>query len=62
MPCALLLSVNRKTHRAYASQLRDYNFNINGLAGIDLHGKTAGVIGTGKIGRIGGSTSCADSA
>jgi len=49
--CALLLSVNRKTHRAYA-RTRDYNFNINGLAGIDLHGKTAGIIGTGKIGRI----------
>jgi len=49
--CALLLSVNRKTHRAYA-RTRDYNFNINGLVGMDLHGKTAGVIGTGKIGRI----------
>ncbi len=49
--CALLLSVNRKTHRAY-TRTRDYNFNINGLSGMDLHGKTAGVIGTGKIGRI----------
>ncbi len=49
--CALLLSVNRKTHRAYA-RTRDFNFNINGLSGVDLHGKTAGVIGTGKIGRI----------
>ncbi len=49
--CALLLSVNRKTHRAY-SRTRDYNFSINGLMGTDLHGKTAGVIGTGKIGRI----------
>jgi len=49
--CALLLSVNRKTHRAYA-RTRDYNFNINGLVGMDLHGKTAGVIGTGRIGRI----------
>jgi len=49
--CALLLSVNRKTHRAYA-RTRDFNFNINGLSGMDLHGKTAGVIGTGRIGRI----------
>jgi len=49
--CALLLSVNRKTHRAYA-RTRDFNFNINGLMGMDLHGKTAGVVGTGKIGRI----------
>ena len=49
--CALLLSVNRKTHRAY-SRTRDYNFSINGLMGTDLHGKIAGVVGTGKIGRI----------
>jgi D-lactate dehydrogenase len=49
--CALLLSVNRKTHRAY-TRTRDYNFNINGLVGMDLHGKTAGIVGTGKIGRI----------
>lgn len=49
--CALLLSVNRKTHRAY-SRTRDYNFSINGLIGRDLFGKTAGIIGTGKIGRI----------
>lgn len=49
--CALLLSVNRKTHRAY-SRTRDYNFSINGLIGADLHGKTAGVVGLGKIGRI----------
>ncbi len=49
--CALLLSVNRKTHRAY-SRTRDYNFTINGLGGIDLHEKTIGVVGTGKIGRV----------
>ena len=49
--CALLLSVNRKTHRTY-SRTRDYNFSINGLIGRDLFGKTAGIIGTGKIGRI----------
>ena len=48
---ALLLTLNRKTHRAYA-RTRDNNFNINGLIGIDLSGKTAGIIGTGKIGRL----------
>ena len=48
---ALLLSVNRKTYRAYI-RTRDNNFSINGLMGVDLHGKTAGVIGTGRIGRM----------
>lgn len=48
---ALLLTLNRKIHRAY-NRTRDFNFSIAGLTGIDLHGKTAGVIGTGKIGRI----------
>ncbi len=48
---ALLLSLNRKIHRAY-NRTRDFNFNINGLTGFDLHGKTAGVLGTGKIGRV----------
>ncbi|KIR02493.1 D-lactate dehydrogenase [Lachnospiraceae bacterium TWA4] len=47
---ALLLTINRKTHRAY-SRTRDFNMTIQGLMGMDLHGKTAGVIGTGKIGR-----------
>jgi D-lactate dehydrogenase len=47
---ALLLTLNRKTHRAYY-RTRDGNFSINGLMGFDLHGKTAGVIGTGKIGQ-----------
>ena len=47
---ALLLTVNRKTHRAY-SRVRDNNFSLNGLIGFDLHGKTVGVIGTGKIGK-----------
>ncbi len=47
---ALLLTVNRKLHRAY-NRTRDFNFSIVGLTGVDLHGKTAGVIGTGKIGR-----------
>ena len=48
---ALLLTVNRKTHRAYV-RTRDNNFNINGLLGMDLAGKTAGVIGTGQIGSL----------
>ncbi len=47
---ALLLSVNRKTYKAYV-RTRDFNMNINGLMGRDLYKKTAGVIGTGKIGR-----------
>ena len=48
---ALLLTVNRKTHRAY-NRTREFNFNLSGLTGFDLHGKTVGIIGTGKIGRI----------
>lgn len=48
---ALLLALNRKIHRAY-SRTRDHNFSIVGLTGFDLHGKTAGVVGTGRIGRI----------
>lgn len=48
---ALLLTVNRKTHKAY-NRTREFNFALSGLAGFDLHGKTVGVIGTGKIGRI----------
>ena len=47
----LLLTVNRQIHRAYV-RTRDFNYNINGLMGIDLVGKTAGVIGTGKIGQM----------
>ena len=47
---ALLLVLNRRIYRAYI-RTRDFNFNINGLTGIDLYGKTAGIIGTGKIGR-----------
>lgn len=47
---ALLLTVNRYTHRAYG-RTRDFNMNINGFMGTDLYGKTAGVIGTGKIGQ-----------
>ena len=48
---ALLLTANRKVHRAY-TRTRDFNFNINGLMGVDLHDKTVGVIGTGKIGQM----------
>lgn len=47
---ALILSLNRKIHRAY-NRIRDGNFSINGLLGFDMHGKTAGIIGTGKIGK-----------
>lgn len=48
---ALLLTLNRKTHRAF-NRVRELNFSLSGLVGADLHGKTAGIIGTGKIGRI----------
>jgi len=48
---ALMLSLNRKIHRAYY-RVRDNNFSINGLLGFDMHGKTAGIIGTGKIGQV----------
>ncbi len=48
---ALLLSCNRNIHRAYY-RTREFNFSINGLLGMDLRGKTAGVVGTGKIGRV----------
>ena len=48
---ALLLALDRHIHRA-AARTRDFNFSLAGLTGFDLHGKTAGVVGTGKIGRI----------
>lgn len=48
---ALIMALNRKTHKAY-SRVRDNNFTISGFLGFDMHGKTAGVIGTGRIGRI----------
>ncbi len=48
---ALILSLNRKIHRAYY-RTRDSNFNINGLLGFDMAGKTAGIIGGGKIGLL----------
>lgn len=46
----LLLCLNRKLHRAYC-RVRESNFSINGFLGFDVHGKTIGVAGTGKIGR-----------
>lgn len=48
---ALLLTSVRRIHKAY-NRTRDFNFSLNGLTGFDFHGKTAGIIGTGKIGRI----------
>ncbi len=47
---ALLLTLNRKTHKAYI-RTRDFNFSLENLTGFDLKGRTAGVIGTGRIGR-----------
>ncbi|MCC5806749.1 MAG: 2-hydroxyacid dehydrogenase [Opitutales bacterium] len=48
---ALLLTLNRKIHRAY-NRVREQNFSLGGLVGFDLHGKTVGIVGTGKIGRV----------
>ncbi|MCR5687909.1 MAG: 2-hydroxyacid dehydrogenase [Lachnospiraceae bacterium] len=48
---ALLLTSIRRIHKAYI-RTRDFNFSLSGLTGFDLHGKTAGVVGTGKIGRV----------
>ena len=48
---ALLLTSIRRIHKAYI-RTREFNFSLNGLTGFDLHGKTVGVVGTGKIGRI----------
>lgn len=47
---ALLLTLNRKTHKAY-NRTREGNFGLDGLLGTDLYSKTAGVVGTGKIGQ-----------
>jgi D-lactate dehydrogenase len=46
---ALLMCVNRKIHKAYA-RVKDFNFSLEGLVGFDLHGKTVGILGTGRIG------------
>ncbi len=48
---ALLLTSIRRIHKAYI-RTRDYNFSLAGMTGFDLHGKTVGVIGTGRIGRV----------
>jgi len=48
---ALILTLNRKTHRAF-NRVREGNFALNGLMGFDLHGKTVGLIGLGKIGLV----------
>ena len=46
----LMLTLNRKVHRAYW-RTRDGNFSLHGLLGFDMYGKTAGIVGTGKIAR-----------
>ena len=48
---AMLLTSIRRIHKAYI-RTKDFNFSLNGLTGFDLYGKTVGVIGTGKIGRV----------
>ena len=48
---AMLLTLDRKTHKAY-NRVREQNFSLDGLLGFNLHGKTVGVIGTGKIGAV----------
>ncbi len=48
---ALLLTSIRRIHKAYI-RTKDFNFSLSGLTGFDLHGKTVGVIGTGRIGRV----------
>ena len=48
---AMLLTSVRRIHKAY-NRTREFNFSLSGLTGFDFHGKTVGVIGTGKIGRI----------
>jgi len=48
---ALLLTLNRKIHHAY-NRVRESNFSLEGLVGFDLHGKTVGIVGTGKIGAV----------
>lgn len=48
---AMLLTSIRRVHKAYI-RTKDFNFSLSGLTGFDLHGKTVGIIGTGKIGRV----------
>ena len=48
---AMLLTSVRRIHKAYI-RTKDFNFSLNGLTGFDMHGKTVGVVGTGRIGRV----------
>lgn len=48
---ALVLTLDRKIHRAHA-RVREWNFSLDGLVGFDLFGKTVGIVGTGRIGRV----------
>ena len=48
---ALMLALNRKVHRAF-NRVREQDFSLDGLMGFDMHGKTAGIIGTGEIGAV----------
>jgi D-lactate dehydrogenase len=47
----LILTLNRRIHKSY-NRVREGNFALDGLLGFDLHGRTAGLVGTGKIGRV----------
>ena len=47
----LMLALNRKLYRAY-NRVREGNFSLNGMLGFDMHGKTIGIIGAGRIGRL----------
>lgn len=47
----MILALNRRYHRAY-NRIREGNFSLDGLLGFDIHGKTVGIVGTGKIGQI----------
>lgn len=48
---ALILALNRRLYKAY-NRIREGNFSLEGLMGFDLHGRTAGIVGTGKIGAV----------
>ncbi len=48
---ALLLNINRKIYKSY-QRVKKYNFSLDGLLGFDIHGKTIGVVGTGRIGKV----------